>query len=75
MTKEEKLELIADILEVEVEELNDEAVLEDFEAWDSVAVLSIISAVNEETGHFLHASEITALKTVADLLPLFDREG
>ena len=42
MTREEKIETIADILEIEPEEVKEEAELEGFDAWDSVAVLGII---------------------------------
>ena len=55
MTREEKLEVIADILEVE--EVEEDNVLEDFETWDSIAVLSVISVITEETGLFPHANE------------------
>lgn len=72
MTREEKIEVIADILEADLEEVTEESVLEDFETWDSVAVLGVISAINQETGRFLHASEIIRLKTVADLFELLD---
>lgn len=68
MTRQEKLEVIADILELEPEEIHEESVLEEFETWDSVAVLSVISVINEETGRFPHADEIKQLKTVTDLM-------
>ena len=60
MTREEKLEVIADILEVE--EVEEDNVLEDFETWDSIAVLSVISVITEETGLFPHANEIKKFK-------------
>ena len=68
MTKEEKLETIADILEVEVSELEDDKELKDFDSWDSVAVLAIISEVIDNTGKYLHASEIEGLNTIQDLI-------
>ena len=68
MTREEKREIIADILELEPEEFNEESILEEFETWDSVAVLSVISVISENTGRFPHADEIKELKTVADLM-------
>lgn len=68
MKKEEKMEIIADILELEPEEIKEESVLEDFDTWDSVAVLSVISVISEATGKFPHANEIKQLKTVSDLL-------
>lgn len=45
MTREEKLEIIADILEVDVDDVKEDMVLEDFETWDSVAVLSVIAMI------------------------------
>ena len=66
MTREEKLEVIADILEVE--EVEEDNVLEDFETWDSIAVLSVFSVITEETGLFPHANEIKKFKTVSDIM-------
>ena len=68
MTREEKLEVIADILEVDKSELLEEKLLDDYETWDSVAVLSVIAFMNETYDRFPHASEIRAYKTVGDLM-------
>lgn len=68
MTKQEKIEAIADILEVEIEEISEEKRLEDYDTWDSVAVLSVITFMNEHYNRFPHASEIKKYKTVGDLL-------
>lgn len=72
MTREEKVETIADILEIELDEVLEDAVLEEFETWDSVAILGVISAVSEETGRYLHADEIRQLKVVGDLFEILD---
>ena len=63
MTREEKIEIIADILEVEPEEVQ-----EDFETWDSVAVLSVIAMMDEKFGKYPHASEIRSYIKVGDLM-------
>lgn len=68
MTREEKIEIIADILEVEPEELQEDMVLEDFETWDSVAVLSVIAMMDEHFGKYPHASEIRSYIKVGDLM-------
>ena len=68
MTKKEKWEVIADILEVE--EVQESDALEKFETWDSIAVLSVISIINEETGLFPHANDIKRLKTVSDIMEM-----
>ncbi len=68
MTLEEKMEELADILELEQNELTEETVLEEIETWDSVAVLSFIAIMNEKFNKFPNANEIRAYKTVGDLL-------
>ena len=68
MTREEKIEIIADILEVEPEEVQEDMVLEDFETWDSVAVLSVIAMMDEKFGKYPHASESRSYIKVGDLM-------
>ena len=68
MTREEKIEIIADILEVEPDEGQEDMVLEDFETWDSVAVLSVIAMMDEHFGKYPHASEIRSYIKVGDLM-------
>lgn len=68
MTREEKIETIADILEMEEKEINEDIVLDEVETWDSVAVLSVISVINEKFDRFPLAEEIRAYKTVRDLM-------
>ena len=68
MTREEKIEIIADILEVEPDEVQEDMVLEDFETWDSVAVLLVIAMMDEHFGKYPHASEIRSYIKVGDLM-------
>lgn len=68
MSDQEKMEVIADILELETKELNEDMVLDEVEAWDSIAVLSVISVMDEKFGKLPHASEIIKCKTVSDLM-------
>lgn len=72
MTEEEKLESIADVLEMETDEISRETILEKCEAWDSIAILSVISIINEEFNRFPHADEIKAYKTVGDLMDVMN---
>ena len=60
--------LIAEILEVESVELTDE--LESFDAWDSLAVLSIIALGDSEYQVSLSAEEINGSETVEGLMKL-----
>ncbi len=68
MTREEKLEILADVLEMEVEEIDESQNLTDIETWDSVAVLSMIAVINDKFNRFPLAEELLKLKTVKDLM-------
>ncbi|PWM05247.1 MAG: hypothetical protein DBY03_01905 [Clostridiales bacterium] len=68
MTREEKIEYIAESLDMEVQDISEEHQLADYENWDSIAVLSIISVINEKFNKFPHANEILKCKTVSDLM-------
>lgn len=68
MNKKEKMEIIADILEVDIDELKEDMFLDEMEAWDSVAVLSVIAVMNDKFNRYPMAEEIKSYKTVADLL-------
>ncbi|MDO5154429.1 MAG: acyl carrier protein [Eubacteriales bacterium] len=70
MTEQEKLEKIAEILDLEVEEVDIEADLESLEEWDSVAILSFIAMMDEEFEKEVKGSEIRQMKTVKDLFGL-----
>lgn len=72
MTKQEKLENIAEILDLDVEELKEETVLEEYEEWDSVAILSFIALMDEEFGKAVKGAEIRKLKTVKDLMDMME---
>ncbi|MCI8454790.1 MAG: acyl carrier protein [Lachnospiraceae bacterium] len=68
MTEQEKISTLADILELDESEVIPELVLEECEAWDSVAVLSVIAVMNDAFNRFPHANEIRSYRTVGDLL-------
>lgn len=72
MTREEKIENIAEILDLEEEEIKEDALLADYEEWDSVAVLSFIALMDEEFDKAVKGVEIRALKTVKDLMDMME---
>ena len=67
MSIEQKMELIADILDVDVEELSPEKELAEFD-WDSVAILSFIAMMDEEFGKEMKGAEIKKFITIQDAL-------
>lgn len=73
MSIEEKREVLADILEVDIEEIVENRELSTYEAWDSIAILGVISIINEKAGKFPHADEIKKLKTIGDVMEVLDK--
>ena len=65
---EKMKEQLAELLEVD--DVKDSDVLEDFECWDSLTILSIIAWASENYGKTLLAKDINKAKTVGGLLAL-----
>ena len=65
---EELLEKLADIFDVD--EVKEEDILEDFEEYDSLSVLTIISYAGQNYNKTLTAKDVRACKTAKDLYEL-----
>ncbi|MBQ4123741.1 acyl carrier protein [bacterium] len=61
-------EKLAGILEVD--ELNDNDILEEFEEWDSLSILSIIALFNSEFGKTISVADVREAKTIGGLKKL-----
>lgn len=72
MTREEKIEIIADILEMDGQNIKEDTILEELETWDSIAVLAVISVINEKFDRYPTAEEIKTYKTIQDLMNAFE---
>ena len=72
MTIEKKLELIADIVDMEVEELSPEMEFATLSNWDSVAALSFIAMMDEEFGREIKGTEIKRFVTIQDALNVME---
>ncbi len=70
MDKEKFLIDLAEILEEDV--VNENDVLAEFEAWDSLSILSIIAYAQEHYKKQLKNNEIRDLETVAELITLIE---
>ncbi len=68
MTKNEKLALLEDMLELEEGELNEEMKLEDIESWDSMAKLSLIVLMDDEFSKKISGQQIRSFVTIKDIL-------
>ena len=69
MSKQDFLTKLAELLEMDGTLTGAEA-LADLEEWNSMAVLSFMAMVDEETGKTLSAQEIAKAKTVDQLYEL-----
>lgn len=72
MTNEKKIELLADILDVDTEELAPETKLVDMPEWDSIAALSFIAMMDEEFGKEFKGADVKKIVTVQDALNVME---
>ncbi len=72
MNNEKKMELLADILDIEAEELTPETRLVDMEEWDSIAALSFIAMMDEEFGKEFKGADVKKIVTVQDALNVME---
>jgi acyl carrier protein len=70
MNKPEFYQRLAEILDVD--ELQPESVLRDFDEWDSLAVLSVLALADSKYGVTIRAEEIRSVVTAADLADLVE---
>jgi acyl carrier protein len=61
---------IAELLEVDT--VNDEDILEEFESWDSLTVLSIIAHVDENYKITISANDLNEAKNIGSLKRLIE---
>lgn len=73
MDKEAFLTKLADVLEVNKEELNEEFILKSGDNWDSMAVLATIAMIDEQFGVTVPTKELTGCTSVGALLELIGR--
>ncbi|MDE6886351.1 MAG: acyl carrier protein [Helicobacteraceae bacterium] len=59
---------LKDVLDVET--INDDDKLEDFDDWDSLSIISILSFLDKEYGINVYTNELQNLKTIKDLIDL-----
>jgi acyl carrier protein len=68
-----KFELIAEILDISVEEISLENLLEDYESWDSMASLMLISTLEESFSRTdIEGTQISNMKTIEDIIKVME---
>ena len=64
----EKKQLLADMFDVDIEEIKEDVQLSDFEAWDSMSKLSLIVLMDDECGKVLTGEQILEFDTIGDIV-------
>ena len=72
MTNAEKIALLEEVMELEEGTLQQDDVLEEYDEWDSVTILGIISLIDEEFGKTVTGKEVRDIKTVSRLLDMME---
>ena len=67
MSKEEKLAMLEEVMDLDEGELTEELILENIEEWDSLSVLTIISEMKKRFNITLSNQQIRDFVTVADI--------
>lgn len=70
MTKQEKIELLEEIMDIEPGTLALENELSEFDEWDSLTALSYITTMDEKFHKNVSGEQIKAFVTVADAIEL-----
>lgn len=70
MSNEEKLEMLAEAMDVDAAELNEDDKLADNEAWDSLSMLAFMASVSSKLKKKITPGELSAAVTVRDALAL-----
>lgn len=68
MTKEEKMALLEEVMDLDEGDLKEDSVLAEIEEWDSLSVLTLISEMKKRFDIALSPQQIKDFKTVADIL-------
>jgi len=72
MTRQEKIGLLEEMLEIEKGTLEESTLLSDIDEWDSMAALSLIVLMDENFGKKLTGAQIKNFKTIKDILDFME---
>lgn len=67
MTKEEKIALLEEVMDLDEGELSEDSILDDIEEWDSLSVLTLISEMKKRFNITLSTQQIKEFESVADI--------
>ena len=70
MTDNEKMEILADVLDMDVSEINPTMKLSSLESWDSVAALAFIAMMDEKFGKTIKGTQLKNFDTIQDAMTI-----
>lgn len=73
MNKQEFLNALEEILELDENTLKGDEVLMDIEQWDSLAFLSVIAMADEHFDIVIQGDKLEEINTVGDLISLVEK--
>ena len=68
MSNDEKMNLMAEVLDMDVSEISPTTKLGDLDAWDSVAALAFIAMMDEHFKKTIKGAELRTFETIQDAL-------
>lgn len=75
MTHEEALEWIAEVFEEPAENITPEMTRDDVKGWDSLGILNLMAALDEEFNIQMSENELFETQSVKDILELLRKYG
>ena len=72
MNKQEFLNALEEILELDINTLKGDEVLLEFSEWDSLAFLSVIAMADENFDIVIQGDKLEKINTVADIVSLVE---
>ncbi len=72
MDRSKKIELLAEILDVEADEINEDMDLAEAGDWGSLSILSFVAMMDEEFGKEVSGSTVKELVKVSDALAMME---
>lgn len=73
MTNKEKLNLFAETISLNADELAEDTALNDLDVWDSMAKLSLIIMFVENFDRKMKVDEINKLKSLKDVMDMMEK--
>lgn len=72
MSNEKKMEMLAEIMELDVSEIREDAELSDYDEWDSITALSVIALVDEQFHKNLSGNQVKEFRTIKGVLDVME---